>query len=81
MDGPLHFDPSRVGIDQVAVYYWLGEGVIVDISDEVEDLSIYSSEMIERKLKEHDLTLKRGGILIIHTGYHRYQWHQHSGRS
>ena len=76
MDGPLHFDPSGVGIDQVPLDHWVGEGVIVDISDEVEDLSIYTSEMIEEKLKEYNLTLKHGDILIIHTGYHKYQWDQ-----
>ncbi len=76
MDGPLHFDPAGASIDMVPLDHWVGEGVIVDISDEVEDLSIYTSEMIERKLKEHNLELKPGDILIIHTGYHKYQWDQ-----
>jgi len=76
MDGPIHFDPGAPSIDMIPLDHFVGEGVIVDISDEVEDLSIYTSEMIEKKLKEHNLTIKPGDILIIHTGYHKYQWDQ-----
>lgn len=76
MDGPLHFDPAGVDIGSIPIEYWIGEGVIVDISDMVEDLSIYTSEMIEKRLKEYNLSLKPYDILVIHTGYHRYAWYQ-----
>ncbi len=76
MDGPLHFVPSGKDIGSLPIEKWIGEGVIVDISDEVEDLSIYTPEIIEKKLKEHNLELKPNDILIIHTGYHRYAWYQ-----
>ncbi len=48
-----------------------GPGVIVDISDEVSDYSLYTPEMIMRKA-----AVKKGDILIINTGYHRYSWDQ-----
>ncbi len=46
-----------------------GPGVVVDISDEVSDYSLYTPEMIMKKA-----TVKKGDILIINTGYHRYSW-------
>jgi arylformamidase len=46
-----------------------GPGVVVDISDLVSDYSIYTPEMIMKKA-----TVKKGDILIINTGYHKYSW-------
>lgn len=46
-----------------------GPGVVVDISDEVSDYSLYAPEMIMKKA-----TVKKGDILIVNTGYHRYSW-------
>ncbi len=46
-----------------------GQGVVVDISDLVSDYSLYTPEMIMKKA-----TVKKGDILIINTGYHRYSW-------
>jgi arylformamidase len=48
-----------------------GPGVVVDISDMVSDYSLYTPEMIMKKA-----TVKKGDILIINTGYHKYSWDQ-----
>ncbi|HLE89673.1 MAG TPA: cyclase family protein, partial [Anaerolineales bacterium] len=48
-----------------------GPGVIVDISDMVSDYSIITPEMITKKAE-----VKKGDILIINTGYHKYSWDQ-----
>jgi kynurenine formamidase len=48
-----------------------GQGVVVDISDAVSDYSLYTPEMITSRA-----TVKKGDILIINTGYHRYSWDQ-----
>jgi kynurenine formamidase len=48
-----------------------GPGVIADISDLVSDYSIYTPEMILSKVE-----VKKGDILIINTGYHKYSWDQ-----
>lgn len=55
---------SDIRLDELA-----GEGVVADISGEVSDYSIYTPEMIEKKVD-----LKEGDILIIYTGYSRYSW-------
>ncbi|MDD5779382.1 MAG: cyclase family protein [Candidatus Thermoplasmatota archaeon] len=48
-----------------------GQGVIVDISDLMSDYALYTPEMIMSRAK-----VKKGDILIINTGYHRYSWDQ-----
>ncbi len=48
-----------------------GPGVVVDISDLVSDYSLYTPEMITSRA-----AVKKGDILIINTGYHRYSWDQ-----
>lgn len=48
-----------------------GQGVIVDISDQVSDYSLYTPEMI---MKAADV--RKGDILFINTGYHCYSWDQ-----
>ncbi len=48
-----------------------GPGVIVDISDAVSDYSLYTPQMITERAE-----VKKGDILIINTGYHKYGWDQ-----
>jgi len=71
MDGEIHFHASGRSIGEVPLEEWIGDGVVADISDEVEDYSLYGPEMITKKVE-----VKKGDILIINTGYHRYAWDQ-----
>jgi arylformamidase len=71
MDGEIHFHASGRAIGQVPLDEWLGPGVVVDLSDDVEDYGLYSPEMITKRVK-----VEKGDILIINTGYHRYAWDQ-----
>ena len=71
IDGEIHFHSSGRSIGDTPLDFWYGPGVVVDISDEVEDYSLYSPEMLMSKAD-----IKQGDILIINTGYHRYGWDQ-----
>ena len=71
MDGEIHFHASGRTIGQVPLDEWVGEGVVVDISKEVSDYSLYEPELLESKAE-----IKKGDILIINTGYHKYAWNQ-----
>ncbi len=71
MDGEIHFHASGRTIGDVPQEEWMGEGVVVDISDEVSDYSLYTPEMITKKVE-----VKEGDILIINTGYNKYGWDQ-----
>ena len=69
MDGEKHFWAAGRTIGEVPLDYWHGPGVIVDISKDVSDSSVYTPEMIEDKVDLHD-----GDILLIRTGYGQYGW-------
>ena len=71
MDGEIHFHASGRPIGAVPLAEWIGPGCVVDISDDVEDYSLYSPELLMSKVE-----IKKGDILIINTGYHRYSWDQ-----
>ncbi|MEM3402691.1 MAG: cyclase family protein [Candidatus Hadarchaeales archaeon] len=67
LDGPRHFLTRGKTIDQVPIEWACGPGVIVDLTDEMDDLAIYTPEMIEKRVD-----VKDGDILILHTGWHKY---------
>ncbi len=69
--GPTAFHSGMRSIADIPLSDISGEGVVADISDEVSDYSLYTPEMIEKKVK-----VKEGDILIINTGYHRYTYDQ-----
>jgi arylformamidase len=71
MDGEIHFHACGRSIGQVPMTEWVGPGVVVDIADEVGDYDLYSPEMLMRKAD-----IRKGDVLIINTGYHRYAWDQ-----
>ncbi len=69
--GPTAFHSGMRSIADIPLEDISGEGIVADISDEVSDYSLYTPEMIEKKVK-----VKEGDILIINTGYHRYTYDQ-----
>lgn len=71
IDGEIHFHASGRAIGEMSLDELCGEGVVADISDEVSDYSLYTAEMIEKRVR-----VKKGDILVINTGYHRYGWDQ-----
>ena len=69
--GPTAFHSGLRSINSIPLEDVCGEAVIADISDFVSDYSLYTPEMIEKRVK-----VKAGDILIINTGYHKYGWDQ-----
>ncbi len=69
--GPTAFHSGMRNISDIPLEDLSGEAVVADISDEVSDYSLYTPEMIEKKVK-----VKEGDILFINTGYHRYGYEQ-----
>ncbi|MEO1084973.1 MAG: cyclase family protein, partial [Acidobacteriota bacterium] len=69
MDGEKHFWAAGRTVGEVPLDYWHGPGVIVDISDQVSDCSVYTPAMIEERVD-----LRDGDILLIKTGFHRFGW-------
>ncbi len=69
MDGEIHFYPNGRTIGDTPLDFWVGPGAVVDISDEVGDYDLYTPEMLTNRVE-----IKKGDILIINTGYHKYAW-------
>ena len=67
LDGPMHMADGAGDMASLPLTKLVNEGVIVDVSDVVSDWSIIEPEHITSKVE-----VKKGDILIIHTGYHRY---------
>ena len=51
IDGEIHFHASGRTIGDVPMDEWVGSGVVVDISDEMEDYDLYSPEMLMKKVR------------------------------
>lgn len=67
LDAPRHFVTGGKTIDQLPLEWLYGEGVIVDLSDMLDDLDIFRPEDIEARVE-----VKDGDILFIHTGWSKY---------
>jgi kynurenine formamidase len=67
LDAPRHFVTAGKTIDQIPLEWLCGPGVIVDLTDEMDELGVYTPQMIERRVE-----VRSGDILILHTGWHRY---------
>jgi kynurenine formamidase len=69
--GERAFHSGGRAISDIPLGDLCGPGVVADISDLVSDYSIYTPEMILSKVD-----VKKGDILIVNTGYHKYSWDQ-----
>ena len=71
IDGEIHFVGNGRTIGNVPLEEWIGSAAVVDISQEMGDYDLYTPELLMSKVE-----IKKGDILIINTGYHRYSWDQ-----
>ena len=67
LDAPRHFVTGGMTIDEIPLDWLYGPGVVVDLTDEMDELAVYTPEMIESRVE-----VKKGDRLVLHTGWHRY---------
>jgi kynurenine formamidase len=67
LDGEFHIISGGADIKSVPLDVLCREGVIVDISEEMHDWAVIKPHHITDRIE-----VKKGDILIYHTGYHRY---------
>ena len=67
LDAPRHFVTGGMTIDEIPLDWLYGPGVIVNLTDEMDELAVYTPEMIESRVEIRD-----GDILLLHTGWHKY---------
>jgi len=70
LDAPRHFVTAGRTIDEIPIEWCWGPGVIVDLSDQMDELALFTPEMIEKKAE-----VKEGDILFFHTGWHKHAQH------
>ncbi len=63
LDAPRHF----VTAGKLPLEWLCGPGVIVDLRDEMDELAVYTPQMIEKRV-----AVKQGDLLLLHTGWHKY---------
>src|SRR5829696_5556742 len=68
LDAPRHFVTAGMTIDEIPVEWLCRSGVIVNLSDVMDDYDVYTPTMIEERVE-----VRKGDLLFLHTG-----WHKHS---
>ncbi|MEX0788991.1 MAG: cyclase family protein [Anaerolineales bacterium] len=67
LDAPRHFVTAGMTIDEIPIDWLYGPGVIVDLSDVMGELDLFTPKMIEERAE-----VRPGDILFLHTGWHRH---------
>ena len=67
LDGPMHAADTMVGMADLPMGKLIHEGVVVDLSKTVSDWDVITPDHITEQVE-----VKKGDILILHTGFHRY---------
>jgi kynurenine formamidase len=67
LDAPRHFVTGGMTIDQIPLEWLYGPGVIVDLTEEMDDVAAYTPELIDGRVE-----VREGDIVLLHTGWHRY---------
>jgi kynurenine formamidase len=67
IDGEMHGVSGGKDIASMPLDRLFREGVIVDLSDVVEDWSLITPDLVMERME-----VRKGDILILHTGWHRF---------
>ena len=80
LDSPCHFYDPGSDIAGIPLETLVGPACVVDLTQfGIGDYQIYGPEHFEKWEEKTGITIERGDILIIHTGYHRFyneDWHK-----
>ena len=73
IDAPIHFARDRLTVDRIPLEQLVGEGVVLDVSENALENPDYLVSVSDLKNWEHiHGSIPEGAILLIKTGYHRY---------
>jgi arylformamidase len=62
VDAPVHFLPGGAGLEDMAIDAWIGEGIVVDLSDLAVETTGVKAEHLEQRathMREKDVVLLR----------------------
>ena len=73
LDAPNHFITNARGIGELPIDFLVGPACVVDLQKMgIGDYQIYGPRHFERWEQQTGISIQRGDILVIHTGYHRF---------
>mgnify|MGYP001153067394 CR=1 FL=1 len=73
LDAPAHFLSGGKFIGDLPLEFLVGPACVVDLERMgIGDYEIYGPEHFEQWERDTGITIERGDIVIIHTGYHRH---------
>lgn len=73
LDAPAHFFSGGKFIGDLPLPWLVGPACVVDLERMgIGDYQLYGPEHFERWEHDTGLSIDRGDIVIVHTGYHRY---------
>ena len=73
LDAPNHFITNAKGIGELPLDFLVGPACVVDLQKRgLGDYQIYGPQHFEAWEQDTGITIERGDILVIHTGYHRF---------
>ena len=67
LDGEMHIISGGKDIASVPLTTLCREGVIVDLSDQMDDWSVITPKQVTDRME-----VKKGDIVVFHTGWHRF---------
>jgi len=74
LDSPAHFVNGGKSLDQITVDHFIGEGLILDVSQEFGPTCKANQTILAKDLAEAEKAtrqkLKTGYIVLVHTGWH-----------
>jgi len=76
VDAPWHYGPSSEGkpaaaIDELPLDWFYGDGVVINMSDK-RDMEIITKSDVDKYVKDNDLCITPGTIVLIRTDSDRY---------
>ncbi|MBI3079289.1 MAG: cyclase family protein [Deltaproteobacteria bacterium] len=71
MDAPSHLWPTGWNLDQIPLERHYGTGLVIDISQIVEDWTSVTVEQVRKAAPEE---IREGDIVVLHAGWHRYNY-------
>jgi arylformamidase len=73
LDAPAHFLSGGKFVGDLPLDFLVGPACVVDLERmAIGDYELYGPEHFERWERETGITIERGDIVVIHTGYHKH---------
>lgn len=74
LDVPYHFIENGKRLDEFKLEHFIGEAVVIDLSDtygpDVAQREPVTAASLQKHLEDAKLNLKPGDMLVLHTGWH-----------